>query len=122
MYLIGGDHPHKSGARRLLEDLAKDRERLVTDAEVFQEILHRYSSINRRDSIQPAFEILLALVDEILAVDLPAVARAKEILMAHPRISSRDALHLSIMERHEVERILSCDSGFDGFPGITRLA
>jgi len=25
------------------------------------------------------------------------------------------------MERHGIERILTFDSGFDGFPGITRL-
>ena len=33
---------------------------LLTDAEVLQEILHRYVAINRRDAIQPAFDALLA--------------------------------------------------------------
>jgi hypothetical protein len=41
MYLIGAAHPHKADAQRLLEKLIADRERLVTDAEVLQEILHR---------------------------------------------------------------------------------
>ena len=36
-----------------------DRQRLVTDAEVLQEILHRYVAIDRRDAIQPAFDALL---------------------------------------------------------------
>ncbi|MGH2443674.1 MAG: type II toxin-antitoxin system VapC family toxin, partial [Chloroflexota bacterium] len=58
MYLIGSDHPHKSDARRLLERLVSERQRLVTDAEVFQEILHRYVAIARRDAIQPAFDAL----------------------------------------------------------------
>jgi len=26
------------------------------------------------------------------------------------------------MEQHSIERILTFDSGFDGFPGITRLS
>jgi predicted nucleic acid-binding protein len=26
------------------------------------------------------------------------------------------------MEHHEIEQILSFDSGFDGFPGISRLS
>jgi hypothetical protein len=34
-----------------------DRQRLVTDAEVLQEILHRYVAIDRRDAIQPALEV-----------------------------------------------------------------
>lgn len=46
MYLVGAAHPHKADAQKLLETLASDRERLVTDAEAFQEILHRYVSIN----------------------------------------------------------------------------
>lgn len=38
------------------------QERLVTDAEVLQEILHRYVSIARSDAIQPAFDALLGLL------------------------------------------------------------
>ena len=42
MYLVGAEHPLKFEARRLLEAAVASRERLVTDAEVLQEILHRY--------------------------------------------------------------------------------
>ena len=69
MYLVGSDHPHKHDARMLLERLATGRERLVTDAEVFQEILHRYVAINHRDAVQPAFDALLGLVDEVFPID-----------------------------------------------------
>jgi uncharacterized protein len=121
MYLVGPHHPHKVDAQRLLERLVSDRQRLVSDAEVLQEILHRYVAINRRDAIQPAFDALFRIVDEIYPVDTAAAERAKEIVMGHRQISARDALHLAIMERNDVERILSFDSGFDGFPGIARL-
>ena len=121
MYLIGAAHPHKADAQRLLERLVSGRERLVTDAEVLQEILHRYVAIDRRDAIQPAFDALLKLVDEVLPIDLTAAERAKDIVMGRRRLSARDALHIAVMEQHDVERILSFDSGFDGFPGITRL-
>lgn len=40
----------------------------------------------------------------------------------HRQMSARDAAHLAVMEQHGIERILSFDSGFDGFPGITRLS
>jgi uncharacterized protein len=57
----------------------------------------------------------------VLAVDRAAAERAKEIAMGRRQMSARDALHLAIMERHDIKRILSFDSGFDGFPGITRV-
>jgi len=121
MYLIGAAHPHKVDAQRLLERLVSDRERLVTDAEVLQEILHRYVAIDRRDAIQPAYDLLLAVVDEVLPIDRASAERAKDIVMGRRRLSARDALHIAIMEQHGIERILSFDSGFDGLPGITRL-
>jgi predicted nucleic acid-binding protein len=121
MCLVGAPHPHKVDAQRWLEKLVRERQRLVTDAEVLQEILHRYVAIDRRDAIQPAFDALLEAVDEVLPVNSTAVERAKQIVLEYRRLSARDAVHLSIMEQHGIERILSFDSGFDSFPGITRL-
>jgi predicted nucleic acid-binding protein len=121
MYLVGTPHPHKTDAQRLLERGIAGGERLVTDAEALQEILHRYVAIARREGIQPAFDALLGVVDEVFAVELEDVERAKTILYGHPRLSARDALHLATMERHSVSRIMSFDSGFDAYPGVTRL-
>ena len=122
MYLIGSPHPHKTDAQRLLEKLIADRERLVTDAEVLQEILHRYVAIDRRDAIQPAFDALLGVVDEVLIVDRRAVERTKQIVLGYRQLSARDALHLSVMEQNGIRQIASFDSGFDAFPGIARLS
>ncbi len=122
MYLVGGPHPHKADAQRLLERCIAERQRLVTDAEVLQEILHRYVAIDRRDAIQPAFDAILGVVDEVFPVDVPAVERARSIVLESRALSARDALHISIMERRRVARILSFDSGFDGVRGIERLS
>jgi predicted nucleic acid-binding protein len=122
MYLVGGPHPHKSDTQRWLEKLASDRQRLVTDAEVLQEILHRYVAINRREAIQPAFSALLRIVDEVLPVDRVIAERAKEIVIGYRQFSARDEVHLAVMEHHGIEQILTFDAGFDGFPGITRLS
>jgi len=122
MYLVGRSHPHKVDAQRLVEKLLSERQRLVTDAEVLQEVLHRYIAINRRDAIQPAFDSLLGVVDDVLTIDQAVMERAKRIVFGHSRLSARDAVHLAVMEQHGIDRILTFDSGFDGFPGITRLS
>ena len=122
MYLVGAPHPLKSDAQRLLERCVSERERLVTDAEVLQEILHRYVALTRLDAIQPAFDAVLSVVDEVFPVDLDAVQRARTIVLGSRRLSARDAIHIAVMEREGVRRILSFDAGFDGFPGIERLS
>lgn len=121
MYLVGAPHPHKTDSQRALERLISLRERLVTDAEVLQEILHRYTAIDRRDAIQPAFDALLGVVDEVFGVDQLVVERAKAIVLARHHLSARDALHVAVMETHGIHRILSFDVGFEGLPGIERL-
>lgn len=121
MYLVGAQHPHKVDSQRALERLVIAQERLVTDAEVLQEILHRYGAIDRRDSIQPAFDALLGVVDEVLPVDRAIVERAKAIAISRTKLSARDAIHYAVMQAHGIRLILTFDSGFDGLPGIERL-
>ena len=81
MYLVGATHPHKTDAQRLLERFALDRRRLVSDAEVLQEILHRYVAIGPRDAIQPAFEALLSTVDDVLPVTVETLKRARDVVL-----------------------------------------
>ena len=121
MYLVGADHPHKIDAQRALERLVGAGERLVTDAEVLQEILHRYRAIDRRDAIQPAFDALLGVVEAVLPVEAVDVERARDVLLGRWSLSARDALHVAIMERSEIDTILSFDHGFDVVPRISRL-
>ena len=76
---------------------------MVTDAEVFQEVLHRYAAIGRQHAIRPAFDWLLDIADEVFPVEL-------------------DALHVAVMLRHGVDRIMSFDAGFDNLRGISRVS
>ncbi len=121
MYLVGKPHPHKVDAQRLLERAITDGERLVTDVEVLQEILHRYVAIERRDAIQPAFDAVLDVVDDVFAVELADLERGKTLVLGAARLSARDALHAAVMERHGVTRVMTFDSDFDRVPGLTRL-
>ena len=79
MYLVGAPHPHKTDCHVILERLTAEGERLVTDAEVLQETLHRYCAIEKRDAIEPAFRAILAIIDEILPIERRDVLRAAEI-------------------------------------------
>ncbi len=121
MYLVGAAHPNKDRLRAVLDSLIRERTRFVTDVEVYQEILHRYTAIGRPDAIDPAFECLDAIADEILAFGMAEIRAAREILASVEGLSARDALHVAVMRSAGVTRILSLDCGFDRCAGIDRL-
>ena len=122
MYLVGAAHPNKEIARRLLEEAITAGETFCTDAEVLQEILHRYVAIRRREEIDPAFDALLGIVDVVFPIERADVERARRVLRSAPTLSARDAIHVAVMLGRDVERILRFDAGLDGIPGIIRVA
>jgi uncharacterized protein len=121
MYLIGAAHPYKTEAQLLLNRLIAAGHRLVTDAEVLQEILHRYTAINRREAIAPAFRAILDVVDDVFAIEKADVIRAAEIAQNLVSFSARDAVHIAVMERQGIQSILSFDADFDRWPGLNRI-
>jgi uncharacterized protein len=122
MYLVGAPHPNKDAARSALERVIRRGERMVTSAEVMQEILERYASIQRLDAIQPAFDALLGVVDEVFPVEAEDVRGARDLMMGLARLSARDALHVAVMKRRGLQRVLSFDAGFDAVEWIERMS
>ena len=121
MYLVGSEHPHRTESQILAERLIAEGQHLVTDAEVLQEILHRYTSIDRRNTIGRAFQALLEIVDDVFPVEKADVLRAAEIAQNRAPFSARDAVHIAVMEHHGVQSILSFDADFDRWPGLKRI-
>ena len=121
MYLVGAAHPNKDRVRVVLTRLVRNGERFVTDVEVYQEILHRYTAIRRLDAIDAAFQSLDRIADEILTFGMLEIKAARALLASVEGLSARDALHVAVMQHAGVSRILSFDTGFDAFPDIERL-
>jgi hypothetical protein len=121
MYLVGAASPNKDDARRLLEECIGRGERLVTDAETLQEILHRYRVVRRPGAIQPAFDALLGVVDEVFPVEPADVEGAKDLMLGLVPLTARVALHTAVMRRRGVTRVMSLDPEFDAVGWIERL-
>jgi len=122
MYVIGDDPVQRQRAEALCDRLVLSGEQIVTSAEVYQEIMHRYRSIGRDASIAKGFEHLDIIDDDVLDIDVDDVRSAHAILGRTPDLDARGALHIATMVRHGITRIASYDRGFDRVSDIERLS
>lgn len=122
MYIVGDDDDRKRESLLLVEQAIVRQRRLVTSAEVLQEILHRYTHIRRPEAIDAAFRTVDSFVDAVLPVTAEDVRAARRILDEAPAATARDALHVAVMRAHGISEILSFDRHFDGVEGISRIS
>ena len=73
MYAAGADHPHKTPCLELLSGVAEGNVDAALDAEVLQEVLHRYRAIERwsagarvYDDARRIFSVVLPITVETL--------------------------------------------------------
>jgi predicted nucleic acid-binding protein len=94
----------------------------ITNAEVLQEILHRYLSVHRWEQGRKVFLGAVAAmegrIEPILQRD---VELAADMADGHPNLDARDLLHAASMSRLGVRRIATTDTRFDQILGIERL-
>ncbi|MYE22456.1 MAG: type II toxin-antitoxin system VapC family toxin [Gammaproteobacteria bacterium] len=119
MYLIGAPHPNRELVVAFLRD--SPEEDYVTSAEVYQEVLHRYVAVDRREAASRAFALLDNMTDRVFDVTRDDVMAATDHAIAQPGLSARDCLHLAVMSSHGVGRIMTFDRAFAGVPGVTTL-
>ena len=95
----------------------------VTNAEVFREVLHHYRATRQWSSIgRPTFErfdrLMLGRTEPIYPEDARLAAN---LANAGLKASTRDLIHVAVMRRLGVERVVSADRDFDAIPSVTRL-
>ena len=122
IYAAGREHPIKEPCARILMLAAEHPRSFVTDAEVLQELLHRYLASGRwalgREVFQAFVEVMHGRIEPVYANDVDAAANLADL---HPDVSARDLVHAAVMERLGADRIISADTDFDRLLGVTRL-
>ena len=120
MYAAGSEHPHKEPSRRFLEQVAQGDVEAVIDAEVLQEILHRYRSIRRWPEGGRVYDLARQIVPLVLPITAEILDGARALLERHPGISARDALHAAVVRHHGLGTICSFDRDFEEIDGLAR--
>lgn len=121
MYLAGRDPALRERCRNALRAADEREFVLVTSAEVLQEILHRYSAIGRHRDARLVYDSAKAICSDILPITERETARALELLLLHPHLPTRDALHVATMEHRGIRRILSADRHFNRLEMVERV-
>ncbi len=121
IYATGPEHSYRAACRRVLEAVVRGDLEAVTSAEA----LYIYWRRGRPDVGLRLVEDLIDIFspDGVLPVGAADVRRAGELLetLKGVGLSPRDCLHLAVMERVRIDRIISADADFDRVPGIVRL-
>jgi uncharacterized protein len=121
MYAVGADHPLKRPCLAVLRAVARGDLLAVSDAEVHQEILHRYTVLGDRRRAVEVSGLFLQAVPDVLSVTRADVEQAARLLDAHANLPVRDAVHAAVMARHGVRLIVTADRHFEGVPGVVRV-
>ena len=122
IYAAGREHPYREPCIRVLAAVNDNPEGFVTNAEVFQEIMHHYRRTERWDAGQAVVESFAAMMrGRVAPVTIDDVLAAGRLARRHYGLSTRDLLHLAVMHRLGVAHIVTADADFDSVPGIIRL-
>ena len=122
MYTAGRESPQRAPCQRCLERIVSGAgPAACTDAEVLQEVLHRYRSLEIPEVAFQVFDAVTHLGIPILPVTDRAMAEARRLLEEHPNLSTRDGFHLGVMWEHGIEEVLSYDGDLSLVPWVKRL-
>jgi len=123
MYAAGRRSTQRAPCRLFLERVVGGEAGLDarTDAEVLQEILHRYRVSGESGKGLALFDAVLGLGIPVLPVTEAGMRHARTLIEHDTRLSTRDAVHVGVMLEHGISRVLSYDRGFDAVSGIERV-
>lgn len=120
MYAAGGDHPHKAPCIRFLNQVADGEIDAAIDAELLQEVLHRYTSLNRWSDGSLVYARARILFPEVLPITSSVMDAARDLIDRIRPLTARDAVHAAVCQVYQLDGICSYDTDFDRIPGCRR--
>jgi len=109
IYAVGRPHPLKESARNFFIESSRLGKRLVTSAEVLQEIIHVYLPAGRMAHMNAALELAESGMDNIFPITLEMVMHARNLIDTHPQLAARDLIHLSTCQQHDIKELMTFD-------------
>lgn len=121
MYAAGSYHPNKIPSIHFLHKAAAGEYECCINAEILQELLHRYRAIGRWSDGREVYLLAREIVPIIHPVDADLISKAFEFMDLHPNHMARDCVHAAHCMILDLEAICSYDGDFDSIEGIRRI-
>jgi len=109
VYAVGRAHPLREEAQSFFLQSSQEGKRLVTSAEVLQELLHIYLPVGRMETLDAALDLATLGVDQVIPVNAEAVIHARHLVDKHPALTARDLLHLAICQMGKIKELKTFD-------------
>ena len=109
IYAVGRSHPLRTEAQNFFVGCRKNGTRLITSAEVLQELLHVYLPVRRMETLDAALELATLGIDQIIPVDQDALLHARHLVDRFPGLSARDLLHLAVCRTNKIKELKTFD-------------
>ena len=121
MYAGGAPHPMRSHCADLLTAVVERRIEAVTSAEVIQEILHRFTAIDRRLVGAQMAEAALDIFAPVLPINEAIMRKMPNLVAKYRHLSARDLVHVATCEFAGIDLIVSPDRGLDQVDELSRI-
>ncbi|MBI2601960.1 MAG: type II toxin-antitoxin system VapC family toxin [Deltaproteobacteria bacterium] len=115
IYAVGRKHQLQHEARDFFLKAADKGANLVTSAEVLQELIHVYLPVNRVETMEAAFELVIGNIQKVLPVSEESVLIAKSLSYDNPGLEARDLIHAAICKIHNIKEIKTFDRKLASF-------
>ena len=109
IYAVGRSHPLREEAQRFFMESSSKGIRIVTSAEVLQELLHVYLPVGRMRTLDAAMELATRGTDQILSIHAETVLHARNLVDKHPGLTARDLLHIALCRLNKINEVKSFD-------------
>ncbi len=109
VFAVGKPHPLRDPAQKFFLDAQQRNLSLAVSAEVLQELLHVYLPADRVSALDSAFDLVERVIETVWSLDAEDVRLARNLHPKHPRLSSRDLVHLACCQRRNVRKAKTFD-------------
>lgn len=121
VYAQGRPHPYREPCRAVLGQAQERPDAYGVDVEALQELLDVYSRRGQRTLAVEIVNDVLDSLPEPFPITSREIHEVTDIIVAHPGLSPRDAIHGAVVLTYGLEGIVSAEQAFDRVPGLVRF-
>jgi len=121
MYAAGAEHQYRARSAAFLARVVDGDVQATIDAEVLQEILHRYRAINRWHDGRRLYDTARIIFPSAIPITDFVLDDARRLMDEHHGITARGAIHAAVVRVHVLDAICSFAQGFDSIPSVKRI-